>query len=35
MSEALPRAAVLFVGNMLMLDDGIGHAAYEELPRVF
>lgn len=30
-----PRAAVFFVGNQLMLDDGIGHAAYEELPRVF
>lgn len=30
-----PRAAVFFVGNQLMLDDGVGHAAYEELPRVF
>ena len=30
-----PRAAVFFVGNQLMLDDGIGHAAYEELPQVF
>ena len=30
-----PRAAVFFVGNALMLDDGIGHAAYEELPQVF
>ena len=29
------RAALFFVGNQLMLDDGIGHAAYEELPRVF
>ena len=29
------KAALFFVGNQLMLDDGIGHAAYEELPRVF
>ncbi len=30
-----PRAAVFFVGNQLMLDDGIGHAVYEKLPTVF
>ena len=31
-SQTVPRrAAVFFVGNMLMLDDGIGHAAFEEL----
>lgn len=29
------RAALFFVGNQLMLDDGIGHAAYEELPNVY
>ena len=29
--ETEPRAAVFFVGNKLMLDDGIGPAAYEEL----
>ena len=29
------RAALFFVGNMLMLDDGIGHAAYLELPRIY
>ena len=29
------KAALFFVGNQLMLDDGIGHAAFEELPRVY
>ena len=29
------KAAVFFVGNQLMLDDGIGHAAYLELPKRF
>ena len=29
------KAALCFVGNQLMLDDGIGHAAVEELPRVY
>ena len=31
----MKRGAVFFVGNQLMLDDGIGHAAYEEFPRAF
>ena len=29
--EKSQRAALFFVGNQLMLDDGIGHAAYEQL----
>lgn len=29
------RAAVFFVGNLLMADDGIGHAAYEHFMRTF
>lgn len=29
------RAAVFFVGNQLMADDGIGHAAYEQFIRTF
>lgn len=31
----MKKAAVFFVGNQLMLDDGIGHAAYLELPKRF
>ena len=34
-SHAPRRAALFFVGNMLMLDDGIGHAAYLELSRIY
>ena len=34
-TKSVENAAVFFVGNQLMLDDGIGHAAYEEFQRVF
>ena len=34
-SQENANAAVFFVGNMLMFDDGIGHAAFEELQKRF
>ena len=34
-SQENVNAAVFFVGNMLMFDDGIGHAAFEELQKRF